>query len=675
MATSQKINILRIALVLLAVIALSGVAVCQHLSSSRGTSLGAFTASVNDLSGLDWNPAGLVNVRDWEITATNSIFTRRNESSKGYAFQTFGGSKKFLDQHVVGVRYSPGFSLEFIVPTTYQLAGSQSIRFDKQITYRELYALGYAYQLTPTMAIGAGARFREELIKDTQPLIDQDSVVRIRTLDYNANSWNVDFGIQWSPDPQWSMGVVAKNLFKMSETEFPVEIQSYALRTIKSVRIGTSYKPSSVASFSLDLDSQRQGGFGMEWNVTRSFQFRQGAFFGAQYTPFVAAFSTGLGWKFESTRLDLSYLHFFNRTARSSTTIENFVNDGVKDIAFNQFTQNQVMLTLSVPLGRTKEIFAKIENVDISTEVFPSSYQIHAYRPLGKARVRNISQKPIEARVSFFVDQYMDAPTETKPYYVEPGSSIDVPFTAIFNDAIKFVPNMVLRAAEVFVKASPTEGYDDKSQAKLIIRGRNDWDGNALSLRYFITPEDPDLLRFTRTVMSQNKDSLARTSRQLEKFRSAALLFNEFSSRLTYVNDPRNSKDRVQFPSETMALRGGDCDDMAVCFSSLLSSIGIATAFVDVVPPDRSHDAHIFMLFDTGVPATQANLVSDNPKRYVIRKNEHGEETAWVPLETTVITNGFQKAWEVGAKEYFNHVEVELGVVRGWVHLVDVLPR
>lgn len=673
MTTSR--NIPRLILILSLGISLPGVVVSQHISSSRGTSLGAFTASVNDISGLDWNPAGLVNVRDWELTTSNSFFTRKSESSKGYTFQTFGGSKKFLDYHVIGVRYSPGFSLEFIVPTTFQSAGGQRIAFDKRITYRELYALGYAYQMTPTVAIGVSARFREELINDTQPLFDKDTVLRVRTFDYNANSWNMNFGIQWSPDPEWNVGIVAKNLFKMTETEFPTELQSYALRTTKSVRIGTSYKPSSVVSFSLDLDSQRQGGFGMEWNVTHSFQFRQGTFFGAQYTPFVAAFSTGFGWQFESTRLDLSYLHFFNRTTRTSTTIEDFVSDGVKDIAFNQFTQNQVMLTLSVPLGRTKEVLAKIENVDISTEVFPSSYQIHAYRPLGKARVRNISQKPIEARVSFFVDQYMDAPTETKPYYVEPGSSIDVPFTAIFNDAIKFVPNMVLRAAEVFVKASPTEGYDDKSQAKLIIRGRNDWDGDALSLRYFITPDDPDLLRFTRTVMSQNKDSLVRTSRQFEKFRSAALLFNEFSSRLTYVNDPRNSKDRVQFPSETMALRGGDCDDMAVCFSSLLSSIGIATAFVDVVPPDRSHDAHIFMLFDTGVPATQANLVSDNPKRYVIRKNERGEETAWVPLETTVITDGFQKAWEVGAKEYFNHVEVELGVVRGWVRLVDVLPR
>jgi hypothetical protein len=356
-------------------------------------------------------------------------------------------------------------------------------------------------------------------------------------------------------------------------------------------------------------------------------------------------------------------------------TVQDFVSEGVKDIAFNQFTNDQLMLTVNLPLGRTREFLAKIEHVTISSEVYPSSYQIFAYRPLGKARVRNVSQKPIEARVAFYVDQYMDSPTETRPFYIEPNQEVEIPFTAIFNDAIKFVPTMVLRAADVFVKASPVEGYDDRSQTKLIIRGRNDWDGDALSLRYFITPDDPDVLRFSRGVLNQQKDALASASKQLEKFRSAQLLFDEFASRLSYVNDPRNSKDRVQFPSETMALRGGDCDDMTVCFSSLLSSIGVGTAFVDVIPPDRVTDAHIYLLFDTEVPASQANSISDNQKRFVIRKNERGEETVWIPLETTLITEGFQKAWEVGAREYFDDVELGLGVVRGWIRLVDVMPR
>jgi len=654
--------------------AVSSLAVGQHMSSSRGISLGAYTALVNDLSSLDWNPAGLISVRDWEISASNLLAFKPNEGSRGI-FQMIGGSKRFLDYHAFSLRYSPGLSMEFVVPSTFRFHNGQQISFDKRISYRESYAFGYAYQMTSTVSLGGSARLRQEFITDTEPFIEQDTIARIRNIDYSAGSWNVDIGMLWMPRSDFSLGLVAKNLFRMSESEFPLDVRSYALRTLKTLRVGMSYRPSSVAIFTLDFDTERQGGLGAEWSLLESLRMRHGTIFGARYSPFFAAISAGLGWTYEALRFDVSYLHFFNRSGRTTPTVRDFVADGVKDIAFNQFTTDQLMLTVNVPLGRTREFLAKIEHVTVSSEVYPSSYQIFAYRPLGKARVRNVSQKPIEARVAFFVDQYMDSPTETRPYYIEPNQEIEIPFTAIFNDAIRFVPTMVLRAADVFVKASPVEGYDDRSQTRLIIRGRNDWDGDALTLRYFITPEDPDVLRFSRGVMSQHKEAIASAPKQLEKIQSAQRLFNEFASRLSYVSDPRNSKDRVQFPSETLALRGGDCDDMTVCFASLLSSIGISTAFVDVIPPERVNDAHIYLLFDTEVPASQSSLISDNSKRFVIRKNERGIETVWIPVETTMITEGFQKAWDVGAREYFEDVEIGLGVVRGWVRLVDVMPR
>ena len=295
------------------------------------------------------------------------------------------------------------------------------------------------------------------------------------------------------------------------------------------------------------------------------------------------------------------------------------------------------------------------------SEVYPSLLPGHRSRPLGKARIKNISAKPISVKVSFFVEHYMDSPTESpRAVYIEPNAERDVAFYAIFNEAIRFVPSMVLRAADVFVKASPADDYDDKSQTRLIISGSNDWDGDALTLRYFVTPED----RGCHAVHAQRHESEQGHDRcggkSAVKVRSARLLFNEFASRLTYVNDPKASKDRVQFPSETLAFRGGDCDDMTVCFSSLLASIGINTAFIDVIPPQRMDDAHIFMMFDTEIPASSSKLVGENPKRYVIRKNERGEETIWVPVETTAITEGFRRAWELERKS------ISISVRSGW---------
>lgn len=666
----------RFIVILIIVALLHAGLVAQHLSSSRGIGIGAYTSLTNDLSSLDWNPAGLMGARDWEFSASNSLSLVRSAASRGMRFQMLGGMKRFLETHSFAVRYSPGLAMEFVIPSTFQFAGTgPKITFNKRITYRETYSLGYGYQLTHSVAVGLSARYREEHLSDTRPFFEQDTIERIRTVEFNSSSYNVDFGILWAADTEWNFGVVAKNIFRVNETEFPQEIRSYSFRPDKSIRLGLSYRSTRALMVAIDYDTQAQAGFGMEWNVLDNLRLRTGTYLKARSAPFFTAVTAGVGWQYESARFDLGFVRFFDRRDRSEATVQDFLTDGVKDITFNQFTTDQFTLTVNVPLGRTRELLARIEHVDISTDVYPASYQVHAYRPLGKARVKNISGKPIEARVAFYVDQFMDRPTETRPYYLEPNAEIEVPFTAIFNDAIRFVPNMVLRAAEVFVKASPTEGYDDKSQARLVIRGRNDWDGDVISLRYFITPEDPELLRFSRDLLNQNKEELANGTPVLEKFRSAATLFNAFAGRLAYVNDPRKSKDRVQYPSETLALRGGDCDDMTVCFSSLLGSIGLATAMVDVIPPSTPQEAHIYMMFDTEVPAAQAHLISENPKRYVIRKNQRGKETVWIPIETTVITEGFTKAWEVGARQYLDDVEMGLGLGKGWVRVVDILPR
>jgi len=673
--TKQSLNILGLAVVLLHIATLSVFG--QHLSSVRGSALGAFTALSDDIGSIDWNPAGLVSIRDWDLTSSIYGSFRRDVPLKGVSLYTAGSAKRFLDAHVIAGSYSPGMNLEFLVPTSFTFPdGGPKIDYDKRITYREQYALGYGYQVTPTVGLGLSARFREQVITDAQYVLDQGTTVSSTSKQYTGNAWNIDVGLNWKLSSEWSFGVVAKNLFRLTESELPEGVLSYGLRNMKTLRVGAAYHVSSMTTMAFDFDTEAMGGAGTEWILSDRWALRQGILFGGRSTQFVAGISAGVGFTYGPAKMNLSYVRFLNQSSRAQPTLNSFLDKGVQDLGYNAFTPSQLSLSATFSLGRTRETWAKIEYVQILSEVYPSSYQVHAARPLGKARVRNVSAKPISVKVSFFVEQYMDSPTESpRAVYLEPNAETDVPFYAIFNEAIRFVPSMVLRAADVFVKASPAEDYDDKSQTRLIIRGRNDWDGDALTLRYFVTPEDADVMRFTRSVMSQNKDTLAAVAKQLEKFRSARFLFNEFATRLTYVNDPKASKDRVQFPTETLALRGGDCDDMTVCFSSLLASIGISTAFIDVVPPQRLDDAHIFLMFDTEVPATQASVISDNPKRYVVRKNERGEETIWIPVETTAITDGFQNAWELGAKEYFDDVEVGLGVVRGWVRLVDVMFR
>jgi hypothetical protein len=256
--------------------------------------------------------------------------------------------------------------------------------------------------------------------------------------------------------------------------------------------------------------------------------------------------------------------------------------------------------------------------------------------------------------------------------YIIPGEVKEISLFAVFNELVKRVPTSTIRDGNVYFSATPVDDYDDKVQTRVLFHGKNDWDGDVLSLRYFVTPDDPDVLRYSRDVLHQYRDSLSGNPSELEDFAKAKILFDRFAGKLLYVSDPKQSTDFVQYPPETLQIRGGDCDDMTVCFASLLSSVGISTAFVDVIPPDRPEKSHIYMLFDTGIPPKAGSLISQNPKRYIIRKNPKGFETIWVPIETTVITRGFEEAWTKGAQEYFDDVEIGLGLAKGWVRIVDV---
>jgi hypothetical protein len=383
--------------------------------------------------------------------------------------------------------------------------------------------------------------------------------------------------------------------------------------------------------------------------------------------------SVGIGYTWKPIAVDLSYISFLPTAERSgSVPSQTVTSTEFTDIDYTPFTTDRIMLTASVSLPRLRESLAKIEYVEMLGEIFTAARQVYAFRPVGKARVRNISAKPIDAKISFYIDDIMNSPTETKPYRIGPDEILEIPFYAVLDERVTRLRQVSVFDGTVFVHAEVAADYDDSYQTRVLVRGRNDWDGDVLSLRYFATPADPEILKFTRGAVDAHRKSLDSIPGGLQNFQKAGVIFDDFAGRLTYVHDPMTSRDYVQYPSETLALRGGDCDDMAVCYATLLMSIGVPTAFVDVIPPEDPQKAHVYMMFDTGLEAKEAPLVSSNPKRYTIRKNEKGEETVWIPVETTAIKKGFEEAWSKGAEEFYEDTEVRLGILKGWMRVVDL---
>ena len=92
---------------------------------------------------------------------------------------------------------------------------------------------------------------------------------------------------------------------------------------------------------------------------------------------------------------------------------------------------------------------------------------------------------------------------------------------------------------------------------------------------------------------------------------------------------------------------------------------------MEVKDPDQEI-AHLYLLFDTGIPPDEGHRNSTNEKRFVVRSGNSRNDTIWLPIETTVMDQGFNKAWELGALAYLEEGIVRNGLSEGWVRIIDV---
>jgi transglutaminase-like putative cysteine protease len=638
----------------------------QSLFSPRSVALGGNGASIHDTRGFESNPAGLVAMRDWEFTTATYSATNKDA---GFVFQGITLGKRLSVKDAVALKFSPGSLLEFVTQSQFVQGGTRFT--DQKLSYSENLALGYAHRFSEFVSAGANVRLRQQKLSDRT--IDLTTFQDTDTT-YSHDNVFVDASLMWKPSENATLAALGKNLLNIESKKFPSRFSAVALPSTRVVEASARYEFSRQFSVHAATSSKLYGAAGFEFLFPDiRFAIRGSLYHDKENSPFFNAVSVGLGWRYEFLEVDASYLRFTNqRLRKGSGAVEAFDASAIRSVDLNPYSPDRVAISLKAIFGTIRESLARIEGVEITSGVYPSSYELFAFRPIGKVRVRNISDKPINAKASFFIERFMNAPTETPAVYMLPGEEKEIPFNAVLNEQVKTVSKLTIREGNVYVNATPAEEYDDKAQTKILIHGKNAWDGDVHSLRHFVTPDDPDVLRYTRDILLNFRDSLAGVPRELEQIVKARLLFNAFAGKLVYVGDPKQSSDYVQYPSETLTLRSGDCDDMTASFASLLSSVGISTAFVDVVPPDGPEKSHIYLMFDSGVEARFSGRVSENEKRYVIRKNPKGVETVWLPVETTVIAKGFDEAWSVGAEEYFNDAEIRLGLIKGWVKIVDV---
>ena len=293
-----------------------------------------------------------------------------------------------------------------------------------------------------------------------------------------------------------------------------------------------------------------------------------------------------------------------------------------------------------------------VEDVKLDA-VFPSLYAYYDENAFGSVRIVNREDGIIRnVKVSFNAGHYMDQPKICGQYgSIQEGASVTVPVRALFSDSVLGITQGIDAKGEIVVEYSYL-GSERLVRTPVDFRMHH---RNAITwsddrrVASFVSPTNPAALWFSRYASGIVRDRLRGDINKPLQY-AIGMFEAERLYGLNYVVVPANDYsvkhglkdyiDSVQFPHQTLANRGGDCSDLAILFTTLMQSVGVEAAFITI-------PGHIFAAFDTGMTEKVARESFYDPGLLVFREGK-----VWIPVEITMVKDGFIKAWRVAAKEW-----------------------
>ena len=306
------------------------------------------------------------------------------------------------------------------------------------------------------------------------------------------------------------------------------------------------------------------------------------------------------------------------------------------------------------------QVAARAEDVDISfiafdmNPVFPILYKYYDANPIGSVVIANDTDVTLtDAEVRLTMQTYMDNPKLSASIEeLGPGAERKVDLYALFNDQVLYMTEGDLVSATVSVefKVDGVRGSDQETvTVEFYDRNALKWD-DTRKVATFVTARDVELQRWAKQLAAmarRDANSEVSSSFQLGMMVYTAMVESE----LAYVVDPTSpheqlsqdphSIDYVQFPRQTLDFRAGDCDDLCVCYATLLEAAGVPTAFITI-------PGHIFLAFELGWDEAQARRRFSRVDSLIFRPNG----SVWVPVEATLMEEDFITAWIAGSRAW-----------------------
>jgi len=617
----NKINLLLIALSSLLILRPAPAQVpSQVFVGTRPLSMGeAFVAVADDGNAIFWNPAGLARME-------------RIQASFAYA-DLFGLG--------ISSYYASFFSrLYFIPPLTDYVtigadwsgikAGDEELGFSRdQFNFSLAFKPPKSIPWLRHLSLGVNTK---RLSMD----VDLDSM-RVG----GSSAWGWDFGVLYNLSalpyaPRGlQFGLMAYDVggTRVKKAAIPIQRQN--------IRWGLSYRPFEdwpwgkvpISDPVLAFDFDDRVHFGLEFWVAGALALRAGIQKDL-HTDEKVTFSFGLGFK---------------RNLKDWPEVR--VDYALTDSPVLPNTNKHFGGSLII---RDDPRLIRIEGAQINN-VFASLY-LHYGQPgasVGLIKLKNVSEDTLIAGIAFQASRYMQ-PQPADTVVIPPGRPIDFRLRAVFDSEILYAMEGRLTGEVKVTYEHKKNQHTSAAAVDFALCGKNylTWDdpGKAAA---FATTDEPLLQKFVDQALAQAPELEEAAWFSRFNMSGAMIIFNALKAYgMKYRPDAVTPYptladtshgalyrlDTIKYPGELLLKddRAGDCDDLSVLYATMLQYAGLPTAFV--TGPGHGH---IFIMFDTNIPATHSRSLPVSPNLFVKRYG-----TLWIPIETTMIpTSTFSEAW------------------------------
>ena len=640
-----------------------------NILSQSSFGLNGYAGNFSPFNSTFYNVEGNVpdysRIKDWGFSAIYGMEFANSTNSNLYSISL----SKTINNHNIFARYTPGYQKEFSFKTgeTIILQDSTSQSLTSDFTYKELFGFGYSYKFSEKFSAGFSFRyFNQEFNRETVTAVFNDNPYLVsENTNEKINFWKCDIGINYFLNERLNFSLASINLLNFGQNAENSEFKQYELKKDMGAMFGASYLPVKEASINFVYETTNAFQIGVN-GYLKSFTAGVTLFHNKYQSPTIAGIIPAIGYKGELFEVLLSGIKYFS-DRKIEHGISGFVESGISSIINNPYSFDRLLLTVSFNLNTITEKSVEFVDVEIAKDIYPTFTENYIDYPFAYGTVVNLTDefinvKPL-ARIEGINEENIQSPSSS----IAPHDTAEVPFYVIIPE--KYHSDKTALSYADFYLITTNEQPDDEFQKAILVNSSNSWDGRVSNLHYFIKKDLDFSMISAKQILNSNKSTLDTLAYRLEDFYKAKILFDSFIKNFVYTSDPRATGEYVQFPHETFELKGGDCDDLSVFYSSLLESVGIQTALVDYKTDGTIR--HVNVLFNTKLSPDLARLITNNDSKYFVRENLKGKDEIWLPVETTSLTD-FETAWRIGSEKFNKEAVNDLGIATGKVEIIDI---